>query len=58
MKTQQMMIPLLRPGESQEGVGRKKTADDDPFMDDDCLWQPFSELELCLDSERLARLMI
>ena len=32
------------------------TGDDDPFMDDDCLWQPFSELELCLDSELLAKI--
>ena len=32
------------------------TADDDPFMDDDCLWQPFSELEPCLDPELLAKI--
>ena len=39
-----------------EYFGNEDTTDDDPFMDDDCLWQPFSELEPCLDPELLAKI--
>ena len=38
-----------------EYFGNEETTDDDPFMDD-CLWQLFSELEPCLDSELLAKI--
>ena len=39
-----------------EYFGNEDTTDDAPFMDDDCLWQPFSELEPCLDPELLAKI--
>eukprot|EP00435_Cladocopium_sp_Y103_P054509 s3945_g17.t1 len=31
-------------------------ADDEPFVDDECLWQPYSELEPCLEPEILAKI--